>query len=116
MWATRIDNIVGDESLDAFGRAWRLALALSFVVLAVAAGVRWRRRTGPSGRPLVAVGLAWWTIGVWIIRGGGLALAEHEIAFIVVHLALAAVSIVLAAQVLRSLSDAPLSDGPQPPS
>lgn len=105
VWATRIDNIVGDESLDGFGQAWRSALALSFVVLAVVAGLRWRRRTGPQGRPLVAVVLAWWTIGVWLVRGVGIAFGDHEAAFIVVHLVLAVVSIALAALVLRSLSD-----------
>jgi hypothetical protein len=110
VWGTRIDNIMSDDSLDGAGQAWRVALALSFVVLAVAAVVRWWHHTGPRGRPLVAVALAWWTIVVWIVRGLGIALGDHEAAFIAVHLILAVVSIGLGVVVVRSLS------GPSPSS
>ena len=107
VWATRIDNILADESLDGGGQAWRIALSMSFVLLAVAAGWRWRRRGGPAGRPLVAEALAVWTIVVWVVRGVGITLGDHDVAFIVVHLVLAVVSIVLAAIVLRSLPARP---------
>ena len=104
VWATRIDNILADESLDGGGQAWRIALSMSFVVLAVAAGWRWRRRGGLAGRPVVARALAAWTIVVWVVRGIGITLGDHDLAFIVVHLVLAVVSIVLGAIVLRTLS------------
>lgn len=110
VWGTRIDNILADESLDGAGQAWRVALALSFVVLAVATAGRWWRRTGPRGRPVVALVLAWWTIVVWIVRGIGIAFGDHDAAFIAVHLILAVVSIGLGVVVVRSLS------GPSPSS
>lgn len=101
VWATRIDNIVADEGLDGAARAWRLGLALSFVVPALLTALLWWRR--PGGR--AAVGsvtvLAVWTIVVWIVRGAGIALGDHAAAFVAVHLVLAAVSIALAVMVLR---------------
>jgi hypothetical protein len=103
VWGTRIDNILSDPALDGAGQAWRVALALSFVVPALTAGVRWRRRSGPESRPWAAAFLAWWTILVWIVRAGGIAAGDHDAAFITVHLVLAAVSIALAVVVLRLL-------------
>jgi hypothetical protein len=107
VWGTRIDNIVSDESLDGAGQAWRVALALSFVVPAVVVGARWWPRSGPRSRPWPAEALAWWTIVVWIVRGAGIALGDHDAAFIAVHLVLAVVSIGIAGGVLRSLSGRP---------
>ncbi|MEL7210548.1 MAG: hypothetical protein AAGK32_20335 [Actinomycetota bacterium] len=107
VWATRIDNIVADESLSAGGRTARLALALSFVVLAVAVAIAW---VVPAARraavPLVGA-LAGWTVVVWIVRGAGIALGDHDAAFIAVHLVLAVISIALSAAVVRTVRAAP---------
>lgn len=105
VWATRIDNVLAQDDLTSGGRAARLALALSFTV----AGVAFLAIAGRArGRPLlraeariVEVG-CWWTIGVWVVRGIQIAVADHEAAFIAVHTVLAVVSIALAAVTLHS--------------
>lgn len=99
IWTTRIRNIWTDDELAA-GEQWaRTALALSFTILGL--GVGWAVLRRASWRRAAVVGLATWTIAVWLVRGGGIALADHDGAFIAVHLVLAAVSIVLAGLSLR---------------
>lgn len=111
VWATRIDNILADEALDGAQQAWRLALSASFVIPAVVLVVQWVRprvvRSAPVGDAsrLLAQALAWWTVVVWPVRSLGIVLADHDAAFVVVHLALAAVSIGLAAAVLVAVRD-----------
>ncbi len=105
VWATRIDNVLGQDGLTTAGRAARLALALSFTVLGVGLlAVAWRARsrelTGVE-RLVIAV-TALWTIGVWVVRGIGIAVGDHAGAFIAVHTVLAVVSIALAAATTRS--------------
>lgn len=101
VWGTRIDNVLGDDGLDAGGKAARLALSASFLALAAVAVWAWRsaRHGGlvaPAAARWVRVGAAW-TTGVWVVRGVGIALGDHDAAFIAVHLVLAVVSIALAA-------------------
>ena len=43
---------------------------------------------------------------MWVVRRIGIATADHDAAFIVVHLVLAAISIVLAGLAVREVSDA----------
>jgi len=104
VWATRIDNVLGQDDLTPAGRAARLALALSFTILGVALlVVAWRargRELSGAERLLIAV-TTLWTIGVWVVRGIGIAVGDHEAAFIAVHTVLAVVSIALAAVTLR---------------
>lgn len=101
VWGTRIDNVLGDDGLDAGGKAARLALSASFLALAAVAVWAWRSAGGgapvaPAAARWVRVGAAW-TTGVWVVRGVGIALGDHDAAFIAVHLVLAVVSIALAA-------------------
>jgi hypothetical protein len=105
VWVGRIRNAVGDASLDGSGRVGPLTLSASFVVLALVAGgllVASHRRHSLGRGAARAVGvLAVWTIGVWIVRAVDIALlGDHEVGFVVVHLVLAAVSVVLAALAL----------------
>ncbi|MGH9227933.1 MAG: hypothetical protein ACRD07_04225 [Acidimicrobiales bacterium] len=95
VWTTRIANIWRDADLDTGERWGRTLLALSFTVLAIAAGVAlWRRLRQAT---VVAVGaLAAWTIAVWVVRGIGILVADHDPGFKAVHTVLAAASIVLA--------------------
>ena len=105
VWTTRIRNVLGDDELGAAGRAAGLALSGSFVVLAVVslAAVRGRSRLlGPAARALAA-----WTVGVWLVRGTGIALGDHRASFVVVHLVLALVSIALAGLTWRAVAPAP---------
>lgn len=101
VWGTRIDNVLGDDGLDAGGKVARLALSASFLALAAVAVWAWRSARGggavaPAAARWVRVGAAW-TTGVWVVRGVGIALGDHDAAFIAVHLVLAVVSIALAA-------------------
>ena len=82
LWISRLRNVVGNDELDAWGQTWRIGVVIVFVTLAILAA---------SGR---AVGvLVWWTVGFWIVRGGGILLDDHDAAFKVVHTALMVVSI-----------------------
>jgi len=83
-------------------------VSFTLVGLAVLA-VAWRARGRvlTSGEVVAVRVAAAWTVGVWAVRGVQIALADHEAAFIVVHLVLAAVSIALAVATVRTttLSD-----------
>ena len=99
IWTTRIRNIWADDELGA-GEQWgRTLLALSFTVLAVAVG--WAVVRGTAWRRHAVVALAGWTIAVWVVRSIGIATADHDGAFIAVHLVLAVVSAGLAVLAVR---------------
>jgi len=112
VWATRIDNIVGADDLSGWGRAARLALAGSFLVLGVAATVGIGRAGARWLVPLLRV-LAAWTIAVWGVRAIQIGLGDHAVGFVIVHTALAVISIGLALAVLRS-RPAPVPDDAVP--
>jgi len=102
VWTTRIRNIWTDDELSS-GEQWgRTALAMSFTVLALAVGHAVYHRTSWQ-RPVV-LALAAWTVAVWVVRSIGIATADHEGAFIAVHLVLAVMSIALAALAAREVS------------
>ena len=100
VWTTRIRNIWTDESLSVGGQLVRTALAAVFTALALSVVVVWwrSRATGrvPPGATALVRALAVWTIGVWLVRGVQIALADHSGAFVAVHTALAVVSIAMA--------------------
>jgi hypothetical protein len=99
VWTTRIRNIVGDDDLGSGERAGRIALALSFTVLAGVVAWAWWQRA-PWLRVALLV-LAGWTTGVWITRVIGIATGDHDGAFIAVHTVLGVVSVGLAAVACR---------------
>lgn len=83
LWGSRLRNVLGNDELDDWGVTWRVAVVAVFVVLAVAAA---------TGR---AVGLlVWWTIGFWLVRGGGILIdGDYDAGFKLIHTALMVVSI-----------------------
>jgi hypothetical protein len=99
VWTTRINNIVADDSLDGGAKLGRLALALSFTVLAAA--VLWAVANRATWLRGAVTALAVWTVAVWVVRAAGIAVADHSPGFIAVHLVLAVVSTVLAALAVR---------------
>ena len=109
IWTTRVRNIWTDDELSTAEQWGRTALALSFTVLALAVGHAVYH--GTSWLVPVVRTLAWWTIAVWVVRSIGIATADHDGAFIVVHLILAAISVTLAALALREVG-APVSAEP----
>src|SRR5690606_41039865 len=89
VWTTRIRNIWTDEALSS-GEQWaRTALAGSFTLLAVAVVVALFQRPAWL-RPAVGA-LAVWSVLVWVVRSVGIATADHDLGFVVVHLVLAVV-------------------------
>ena len=102
VWTTRIGNIWGDDGLTGGEKLGRTALAASFTLLAVGLVVAVVRRA-PWARAAVGV-LAAWTAAVWVVRALGIALGDHDAAFVVVHLVLAVASIALGAGAWRAAS------------
>ena len=104
VWTTRIRNIWGDDELTSGQRWGRTALALSFTLLVVAVG--WALYQRAQWRGLAVRVLAGWTVAVWVVRGFGISTGDHDVAFVVVHLLLAVVSITLSAVAVREESRA----------
>ena len=114
VWVGRVRNILDDTALAGWSRTWRLGLALSFVLLAVAVATLGLRHllagrggvlpVGAGAPPLLTcltAALAAYGIVVWAIRGTDIALGAHGTAFKVVHSILAVVTIALGAIALR---------------
>lgn len=93
VWTTRIRNIWTDEALTT-GEQWaRTALAGSFTVLAVGVVVALVQRASWLRAAVGALGV--WSVLVWVVRSVGIATADHDLGFVVVHLVLAVVSALL---------------------
>lgn len=102
----RPSTVLACWTLFVWGTRLRSGLALlplAFVALAVAVLLRRRDRT-------TALVLAGATAAAWVVRGVDLAvLSDHDAAFVAVHLALATVSIGLAAWVVADLRRRPVA-------
>ncbi|MGB6058797.1 MAG: hypothetical protein WBF71_11070 [Microthrixaceae bacterium] len=105
----RVRNIIGDDALSTSSRNQSLLLSATFwvpaVILAVALGISLVKKS-----PLVPwvriglVGLAAWSVLVWIFRAVDIALtSDRGAAFIAVHVVLGLISIALAALVVGDL-------------
>lgn len=104
VWTTRIRNIWTDDSLTTGGQVWRTALAGMFTVFAVGVIVLWRRRSDAANWVRA---FSIWTVAVWVIRAVQIGLADHGVAFKIVHSVLAIVSVGLALWADRSVHAAP---------
>jgi hypothetical protein len=103
VWVTRVVNAFGDD--DPAGRPLAVVLALSFVVPTIAVGIvliRARRRPLTTGESRLWLALAAWTVAVWLVRGAQISMADHGMAFKVVHVAVGLGSIALAAGLARA--------------
>ena len=86
---------IRDSDLSVTGRLWRLSFVVTFVALAVMVGVRFIRNL-ETYKWLMA--LVIWSIGFWLIRGGGILLDnEWSFGFKFVHTILMLVTFCLAA-------------------
>lgn len=100
----RLRNILSDPDLSGSGMIVPLVLSASFWVPAalLLLGIVRSRRSTSTGEPsrmvdLGLVGLAAWTIAVWIYKAIDIAIfSDHPIGFVVVHTVLAVVSVGLA--------------------
>ena len=91
LWLSRLRNVVRDDDLSTGGTIWRVVVVVVFVGSALLAA---------SGR--LVTWLVVWTVGFWVVRGGGILVDDHELAFTVIHTALMVVSIALAMWVWRT--------------
>lgn len=109
VWGGRLRNLGNDPAGFDGASAWSLFGSVAFVVLAVAVLVALTAvavdRASPSGsllRVTVAV-LGGFTIVVWLIRGLDIAVGDHSVGFIAVHVVLALVSAVLSVLAVRQV-------------
>lgn len=86
LWISRLRNVLDNDELSDWGVIWRVGVVVVFVVLAILA---WMRRTTTWAVPV----LVWWTIGFWLVRGGGILIDDHAVSFKVIHTVLMVVSI-----------------------
>lgn len=107
LWVSRLRNVLADDDLSSTGRSVRIGIVVLFVVLAAAAAVG--RRRG-SHAPLMV--LIVWTIGYWIVRGGGILIGDWSAGFKVVHTVLMIVSLTAAGLAARSIGWAAGVRGP----
>ena len=93
VWGGRLRNLAADPGGLAEANRWSLVSSVVFCLLAVAVigGLVVKR-----ARVVTAV-LAAVTTVVWLIRGVDIALGDHSLGFIAVHVVLAVVSIGLSA-------------------
>ena len=105
VWATRVGTAFEQDDLTGLERVGRVGMAVAFTVLGVGLLlVAWRARGRALGRAevgLIRVAAAW-TVGVWAVRAVQISLADHDVAFIVVHVVLAIVSVALAVLTVRA--------------
>ena len=94
VWGTRISNILSDG-----GGAGALTVAVGLTALGAAAIASLLTRRLPWAVPALAVA----TVVVWAVRVPLVLAHDHEAAFVVVHLVLAAVSLALAVGSLPSV-------------
>ncbi len=104
VWVGRLRNLLAEPGSVFDASRWSLVGSVAFSVLGavvVIAGLlavadRGLASVGRSILGPAVVGLAALTIGVWVLRAVDIAIGDHSIGFIAVHLVLAAVSIGLA--------------------
>ena len=96
LWSSRLRNVLADDDLTSTGRAVRVGVVVVFVALALGAAWRWRQ----GRRDLMAV-LIVWSVGYWIIRGGGILIGDWSVSFKVVHTVLMVVSLACAGLAAR---------------
>jgi hypothetical protein len=87
VWGTRIRNILSDD-----GGAPALAVAVGLTLLGLLVAAHAATGRLPWAVP-VAAGA---TVVVWAVRAPQILLNDHSVAFVVVHLVLAAISVGLA--------------------
>jgi hypothetical protein len=105
VWGNRLSNAWSSTTESTSAKVGSSVLAAVFLAFAVAtAWIVRRTRTAPLDRlpgaasstmALVLQAFAIWTTGVWLVRVGAMAVADHSVGFKVVHAMLGVVSIAL---------------------
>jgi hypothetical protein len=100
VWGGRLRNLWLDDGGLAQAGRWSLAGAVVFTGFGLVIGALWlTERAGRGAGSILrrtVLALAGLTSVVWLVRGADIAIGDHSIGFIAVHLVLAIVSIALA--------------------
>lgn len=95
VWGNRVSNVLRDSGLDTGERLGSLVLPAIFVVVGLlAAAAIVVPMPESTARRLVGISVGA-TVVVWAVRAPMIALADHDVAFIIVHVVLAVVSVAL---------------------
>ena len=100
VWATRVRNV----TTTAGWTAGDLILPVLFVVLGLGVAALFLAPTPPALRVAGMRGAAALTTVIWVVRVAFIAVHDHPAAFIAVHVALAVVSVGLAAWAARAVA------------
>lgn len=107
VWSNRISNVLDDDELAGWAMTWRLAVAVVFVVLALvsafAAASSRAALTLPTWGTGAVSALAMASILWWPPRTVSTLVADFSVAFKVVHVVLAVVSVGLGVWALRTV-------------
>lgn len=106
IWGTRLRNAFDDEALVGSERVQAFATAGVFLALALTvAVVLWFRRRSDVGQMdrWVVSGAAAFTMAFWLIRMVTIALGDHTLGFVLVHLVLGLGSMAVSVLALRGL-------------
>lgn len=108
LWVTRLRNVATDDEIVGADRVWTMIGASAFVLAAVVVGLRVVQRevTGQSLDRVDVVGISSFalvSIGWWLVRGTQIALNDHSLGFIVIHIILGGGTIAFALLALRGL-------------
>jgi hypothetical protein len=95
VWVTRIRNAMADDSMSGGGKAIAVLTAVAFSALGLATLVTTLRRH-PSA-PLVVAGLVLLSVVYWPIRVVQIMIHGHSAGFVLVHTALAVLTVALSA-------------------
>lgn len=96
VWGGRLRNLAADPGGFAEASRWSLWGSVAFVSLAVVVVVLTWLLAPPVAKQVAVLALAILTVGVWAVRAVDIALGDHSVAFIAVHVVLAVVSTGLA--------------------
>jgi hypothetical protein len=112
VWGGRLRNLAADPGGLAEANRWSLGASIGFVALALAVGVAVLAGFGGRRPGRVALGLlAGAGMAVWAVRAVDIALGDHSVGFIAVHLVLAAVTVGLSVWAWRATPRYPPHDG-----
>lgn len=99
VWANRISNTLRSETESAGAKTFSTVLSVVLLLLALAVVIvmvrAWKAAVSPGGGKVLMVAAAF-TVVVWLVRVPQILIADHTVAFKVVHVALGVVSVVLA--------------------
>lgn len=102
VWGNRISNTLRSETESTGAKTFSTVLSVVLLAFAVAVVVvlvkAWKSPLAAGGAKVLMVAAAL-TAAVWLVRVPQILIADHTVAFKIVHVALGVVSVVLAALV-----------------